>query len=110
MKKITTALAPALTLALLVPLSACTWVTLTPSGEKARVLSEAEVVNCKRLGTTTVTTKDKVANIYRNEDTVAKELETLARNSAYELGGDTVVPLGTPVEGTQSYAVYKCVP
>lgn len=102
--------AAALTLIALLPLSACSWVTLTPAGEKARVLSEAEVVNCKRLGTTTVSTKEQVANIYRKEDVVAKELETLARNAAEELGGDTVVPLGTPVEGKQSFAVYRCIP
>ena len=31
-------------------LSACAWVELTPGGKKVRILSEAEVASCKKLG------------------------------------------------------------
>lgn len=90
-------------------LSACAWVKLTPGGEKVRVLDASEVSTCKALGNTTVSLLAKVAGINRNEEQVAKELSTLARNAAADLGGDTVVPISAVKEGKRSYAVYKCI-
>jgi len=91
-------------------LSACTWVETTGQGEKVRVLSAAEVVKCKKLGTTTVSLMDKLAGIRRSPQKVQQELNTLARNSAVELDGDTVVPVGEPEEGRQVFEVYRCMP
>jgi hypothetical protein len=90
-------------------LQACAWVTLTPEGEKARVLSASEVTSCKKLGKTTVTLRDEVAGFERNPDKVIEELQILARNSAAELKGDTVVPVGEHVEGKQTFDVYRCI-
>jgi hypothetical protein len=91
-------------------LQACAWVDLTPGGEKARVLSAAEVTNCTRLGTTTVNTKAEIAGVVRPPERVQEELETLARNSAVDdLRGDTVVPVGKPRDGRQVFEVYRCV-
>lgn len=39
-----------LLLPLTVGITACSWVELTPSGEKARVLSPQEVTGCKKMG------------------------------------------------------------
>lgn len=98
-------------LATALTLSACTWVELTPSGEKARVLTPMEVENCTKVGTTTVQTQNTMGGVvYRSSDKVAVELETLARNAAEELGGDTVVPAGEIEDGQQTFAVYKCIP
>ena len=91
-------------------LAGCTWVPVSTQGEKVRVLTAAEVAACQRVGKTTVTTAAKVAGMDRFEEKVQAELHTLARNSAVELGGDTVVPLGSPVEGRQVYEVYRCMP
>lgn len=90
-------------------LSACTWVKLTPDGEKARVLSAAEVTNCKKLGKTTVSLPDEIAGFERNPDKVIEDLQILARNSAVELKGDTVVPVGEHFQGKQTFDVYRCV-
>ena len=90
-------------------LSACSWVKLTPSGEKVRVLEAGEVSTCKELGNTTVSLLAKVAGINRNEEQVAKELSMLARNAGAEMGGDTIVPISAAKEGKRSYAVYKCI-
>lgn len=95
---------------LILSLTACSWVTLTPSGEKARVLEPDEVVNCKKVGAATVTTRAQVANIYRSQTKVAEELKILARNAAADLGGDSVVPQGPPLDGKQTFDVYKCLP
>lgn len=102
---------PLLMLAFALTLSACTWVELTPSGEKARILTPMEVENCPKVGTTTVQTQDTVGEVvYRSKEKVAQELEILARNAAEELGGDTVVPVSEIEAGQQTFAVYKCIP
>ncbi len=102
MKKVSIAL-------LCLSLSACAWVTLTPGGEKVRVLDASEVATCKELGSTTVSSAAKVAGINRNEERVEKELAMLARNAAANMDGDTVVPITAVQEGQRTYAVYKCV-
>jgi len=90
-------------------LSACTWVKLSPEGEKARVLEEREVGSCKKLGNTTVSLKATIAGIERSAEKVKKELEVLARNHARDLNGDTVVPLTEIENGQQTFSVYRCI-
>jgi len=90
-------------------MAGCTWVKPTSEGEKVRVLAANEVASCKSLGSTTATIADKVVGIKRKPKKVQKELETLARNSAVDLGGDTVVAVSEVVNGKQTFAVYRCV-
>ncbi|MCP4993076.1 MAG: DUF4156 domain-containing protein [Gammaproteobacteria bacterium] len=89
--------------------SSCSWVDLTKEGEKVRVLSVQEVSSCKELGKTTVSLLDRVAGIDRNREQVQSELETLARNSAADMQGDTVVPTSEIEDGKQVFAIYRCV-
>ncbi|WP_127478680.1 DUF4156 domain-containing protein [Sulfurivermis fontis] len=96
--------------ALVLALSACTWVEPTAQGEKVRVLSAEEVTKCKKVGQTTVSLLAKLAGIERNPQKVQEELNILARNSAVELDGDTVVPISAVEDGKQTFAVYRCVP
>jgi hypothetical protein len=90
-------------------LGACSWVKLTPEGEKVRVLSQNEVSSCKKLGKTTSTLKDKIAGMSRKQAKVQKEMQALARNSAADMGGDTVVAVTEIKDGRQTFEVYKCV-
>lgn len=99
-------LLPILLLALTLP--ACTWVKLTPEGEKVRVASHEDVQSCERKGKTNASLKADIAGIDRKHEKVKTELETLARNSAYKLGGDTVVPVSTIKDGKQTFEVYRC--
>ena len=88
--------------------AACSWVTLTPAGEKVQARDAGQVAGCQELGKTHVSLRAKVAGINRNEEQVATELTMLARNAAADMGGDTVVP-ATPVEdGKRTYTIYKC--
>lgn len=87
----------------------CTWVKLTPGGEKVRVLSPAEVTSCNLIGDTNVALLARIGAVNRNEEKVQKELNALARNSAADMGGDTVVPASEVNDGKQRYSVYKCV-
>ena len=91
-------------------LAACTWVKPTVQGEKVRVLTAEEVVKCERVGKTTVSLLARVAGVERNPRKVRDELKVLARNSAAEVGGDTVVPMGPVGDGKQTFAIYRCVP
>jgi hypothetical protein len=93
-----------------VAVSACTWVELTPEGEKVRLLSAADVTKCQVVGKTTVSLAAKVAGIQRHPEDVQNELNMLARNSAVDLKGDTVVPITPAQDGKQTFAVYRCMP
>ncbi|MBD3670338.1 MAG: DUF4156 domain-containing protein [Gammaproteobacteria bacterium] len=90
-------------------IQACTWVKLTPEAEKVRVLSATEVESCKTVGKTTVSLKADIAGIDRNQEKVKKELETLGRNHAADMGGDTIVPASEIKDGKQSFDVYRCI-
>ncbi|MDT8375149.1 MAG: DUF4156 domain-containing protein [Mariprofundaceae bacterium] len=88
--------------------SGCTWVKPTPQGEQIRVLNAGQVTSCKKIGKTTVSVLAKVAFVKRSEKKIKRELETMARNSASSMGGDTVVPVSEISAGEQSFDVYKC--
>lgn len=98
-------LAIALMIALL---AACTWVKPTPEGKEVGVATAEEVGDCQSLGKVSVSLKHEVARVERSAKKVAAELETLARNEGAVMGGNTVVPIGRPVEGRQQFNVYTC--
>jgi hypothetical protein len=90
-------------------LSACAGLSLTPEGEKVRILEPSEVSSCRELGKTNTSVTDTVVGVERPDDTIAKELRIIARNGAARMGGDTIVPLTVIEEGQQTFVVYKCV-
>lgn len=94
--------------ALVGALQACAWVKPSAAGAEVRVATAAEVAGCREAGSTQVSVLDKVAGVRRGYTTVSEELANLARNSAAQLGGDTVVPTSEIVDGAQSFAVYDC--
>lgn len=102
----TTAAALAATL-LLPGLSACTWVHMAPGASAVRVVS-ARPANCQERGEVEVSVKDRLGPYERNTLRVRDELETLARNEAPGLGGDTVQPLDGYEDGNQRYTVWRC--
>ena len=89
-------------------LSACSSLQLTEGGEKVRVLEPSEISSCKNLGRTNTSVTARVI-VERPTETIAKELQIVARNSAARMGGDTIVPLTVIEEGQQTFVVYKCV-
>lgn len=95
-------------LLLTVALTGCTWVKLTSEGEAVRVMSSADPA-CEKVGSTKSIGKSEVASIDRNQEKVATELETLARNHAAGMGGNAIVPAGpVTAEGERTFTVYKC--
>lgn len=89
--------------------SGCAWVKITPGGARISVASNtAEVSNCRKIGETTVFLRDKVGFYRRNPDKVAEELSILGRNSAADMGGDTIFPLSAVEQGERTFSVYHC--
>jgi Domain of unknown function (DUF4156) len=89
--------------------SACTWVKLTAPGESVRVGTMAQVTGCEKLGATHAKTSTKIGIFSRGPKKIDGELESLARNEAAEMGGNTIVPQGpTSSEGRRSFDVFRC--
>ena len=92
--------------ALAMSLPACTFVHMAPSATNVRVLASAPA--CERRGEAEVSVRHKVGFYERSEAQVRDELETLARNEAPGVGADSISPLGPPVAGGQSWALWRC--
>jgi hypothetical protein len=92
--------------ALAMSLPACTFVHMAPSATNVKVLAAAPA--CERRGEAEVSVRHKVGFYERSEAQVRDELETLARNEAPGVGADSISPLGPPVEGGQSWALWRC--
>ncbi len=86
----------------------CTFIEPSPGSEKVFLATPETVSYCQRLGTTKVNVLDKAGLIERDPAKVQADLHMLARNSAVEMGGDTLVPASPVSEGKQSYIVYRC--
>lgn len=91
-------------------LTACAWVELTPEAEEVRIVEAIHVANCQMVGTTTVSVTSDVVSFKRNPEKIKTELETLARNEAIRLKGDTLVEATAIQDGEQTFKVYKCNP
>jgi len=95
--------------ALLLPvLSACTWVPLTDEGARVQLRTLEQARACEHKSRVTVSVKDKIAGIARNEDKMHGELETLARNEAAQVGGNAVSAESEPTDGRQIFLIYRC--
>ena len=87
----------------------CTWVKPTPGGDRVRVVSgPAQVEGCRKIGNSTVSLLDKVGYFRRNQQKVEEELAVLGRNSAADMGGDTILPVSEVFQGERTFAVYRC--
>jgi len=60
------------------------------------------------VGTATTKVIDEVMLISRNEETMAEELEILARNEAIKSGANAIVPISEIEEGQRTFKVYIC--
>ncbi|MCW8195431.1 DUF4156 domain-containing protein [Proteobacteria bacterium 005FR1] len=89
-------------------LAACTWVDLTPQGERVDLMTQEQAANCERVGQTTSQILDKIAFMDRSEEKKQEELRRLARNEAASMGGNAIVPATEITEGRQRFVVYRC--
>lgn len=90
----------------LLSLGACSFVDTVPGSE--RIVISYDIENCKKLGQTKVKVLSEIAAIDRSEDTMNDELNTLARNAAFEQGANTIKPIGEMNDGSRAYELYLC--
>ncbi|MFD2231171.1 DUF4156 domain-containing protein [Alkalimarinus sediminis] len=88
--------------------SGCSFVELKPDADAVRVLTADQAANCKSVGSVTTKVVDEVLLISRNEETMAEELEVLARNEALHSGANAIVPISDIEEGRRTYKAYLC--
>ncbi len=96
---------------LLIPclfMAACTWVKTDPGAERVRLMTTEQVSQCEALGQATTSVRDRVAGVQRSPGKVEDELAALARNSAYEMGGNTIVRDSPVRGGQQRFKIYNC--
>ena len=100
-----------LVISLLFLFSACTWVEPTLKGKDINYVEQnAEILkNCQNLGSVHTMVKHEIAGFKRSAEKVEKELITIAKNEAAEMGGDTVAPEGPSDNGRRAFSVYKCM-
>jgi len=91
-----------------VSLSACTWVRLSEEAKNVRVIEQSEAATCKKIATTTANLMGKILGMDRRTEKVQAELETLASNSAADLGGNAIAPASDVEDGKQTFTVYTC--
>lgn len=88
--------------------SGCSFVELKPEADSVSVLTADQAAQCKPVGTATTQVLDEVMLISRNEETMAEELEILARNEAIKSGANAIVPISEVEEGQRTFKVYIC--
>lgn len=89
--------------------SGCSFVNVSEKGESVRLVTIYDITgNCERKGSTVVSVKDSVVGIDRSQEKIDAELIILARNSAPDVGGDTIVREERLSDGKQRFGVYKC--
>lgn len=100
----------ALVTSLVALLPACTWVKIEPEAKQIRVVdASADMSRCgPMLSEISVSVRDRVGFVDRNEIKVRDELETLARNQAAGGQGDTLKPLAEPMNGEQRFGTWRC--
>ncbi|MDX1796531.1 MAG: DUF4156 domain-containing protein [Hydrogenovibrio sp.] len=104
-------IASLLTVALLATaLSACSWVQTTEGGKQVTLVKAFNVTDCKKLGSTITSVKDKIGFIERDEKKMMEESVTLAKNTAAKMGGDSIVATSPLKEGSMTFDIYKCAP
>lgn len=89
-------------------LGACSWVKPSSKSERVQLVGQRDVVNCVKKGTTTVRTVEKVWFFPRSKKKRNRELQTLAKNEAVVLDGDTIVDEGQSEDGASIFSIYKC--
>ncbi|GAB3265168.1 DUF4156 domain-containing protein [Chitinimonas naiadis] len=92
-----------------VTMSGCaSFVELKPAAQSVQVGSADAVASCTLRGSVHVKVLDKLGPIARDEGKLIIELNTLARNAAVDLQGDTVLANGPITAGERDYKVYRC--
>jgi hypothetical protein len=96
--------------AALVLVAGCTWVTQSPEALKADivVVDAAGAAHCQRIAANQLSVADHLGTIQRMPEDVEHDLRTMAINQAATVGADAVAPVGELKGGVQTWALLRC--
>lgn len=90
-------------------LAGCSYGIVPDAGSQGvRTAWNGNVSGCRDVGKVTVSVLSRIGPVDRNDIKVRDELEVMARNQAAQMRADTIVPLGEPKDGEQSWEGYAC--
>lgn len=89
-------------------LAGCSFIPVVPGAEKVRLESPARAAACEHLGKTHSTVLNSIMGIERSRQAIDGDLFRISANSAVEMGGNALVPVGEPVAGKQTFEIYRC--
>ena len=91
-------------------LHACTWVEVDEHGVGVQSISRDEPApaHCQSKGQVEVSVVHEVGFYDRDEEKIAKELLTLARNEAGLMGANVIQAHGLAQDGRQRFDVFYC--
>jgi hypothetical protein len=85
-------------------------IKVRPGSDRVSVADANQIGSCQPKGKTTVSVLAEVGFVSRSVEDVEANLLQMARNSAVDAGGDTVVKGDEPVFGKRTFEIYKCRP
>jgi len=88
--------------------AACTWVDLNEDAKNVEIIDASSASDCRLLGTAATKSAAKVGILQRKDMKVSQEVQTLARNSAAEMGGNAISAADEFKDGQQTFKVYLC--
>jgi len=86
------------------------FINVKSGSENISVLEAQQVTDCELKGKVTSSVLSKVGFISRSVEGVEENLLQMAKNSAIEDGGDTLVKGESTEFGKRTYSIYKCKP
>lgn len=89
-------------------LPACSFIPATPGSANVRLETAERVKDCEHLGSTQSNVLSEVIGISRSDAAIGSDLFRVSANSAADMGGNVLVPLGQPDNGRQKFDVYRC--
>jgi hypothetical protein len=89
-------------------LAGCAVFGARQSPESVRVVTAEQIQGCTNVGSAHVSLVDNLSQLQQVDGAVARELIALASNSARQLGGNAIIEMTNIVDGSQSFAVFKC--
>lgn len=89
-------------------LSACSFIPQKPGSDRVVLLPDNFVANCQLLGQTNAMVPTKFGFIEHGSESIEKSLQSIARNDAVDMKGDSIVKAGPIKEGRQTFKIYKC--
>lgn len=99
---------PRVACGLVVVVAGCSFIPVDPGAEKVRLETAERVAACEKLGSTNSVVLHEIIGIDRSGQAIASDLFRISANTAVQLGGNALVPIGKPVAGRQKFDIYRC--